>query len=368
MPTDKKKVVLLHDWLVGFRGGERVLEALCELYPDAPIYTLIHKKGSTSPTIESKEIVTSWLNNIPGIHEHYRYFLPLMPFAAASLKIKHQADIVISSSHCVIKGVKKPEGAIHVSYIHSPMRYIYDQFDNYFSKSRLLIKVFANLLRPFLKAWDFLSNANVDYFVANSTFIQKRIQTFYFRDSVVIHPFVDLQDFKNQPLENQRENFLMVTAFAPNKRVDLAIEAFNQSGLPLRIIGGGSDAEISGLKSIAKSNVNFLGQISREAVLKEYSNAKALIFPGVEDFGIVPLESLASGTPVIAYKVGGVLDTLNEQSAVFFESPTAEALLDAVEKFKKCKFDRPQLQVFANQFSKENFQQKVKVFIDKVQL
>lgn len=363
MPTEKKHVVLLHDWLVGFRGGERVLEALCEMYPEAPIYTLIHKKGSTSPNIESREIITSWLNLIPGIHKNYRYFLPLMPIAAMTLKIRHQTDIMLSSSHCVIKGVNKPEGAIHISYIHSPMRYIYDQFDSYFGKSNLIVKVAAYLVRPYLQTWDYITNANVDKFIANSTFIQSRIRLFYHRNSEVIHPFVDLKDFELNQGNQNKQNYLMVTAFAPNKRVDLAIEAFNRIGKELRIIGGGSEQEIKALKEMANSNIHFLGHLSRANVVKELKNAKALIFPGVEDFGIVPLESLASGTPVIALKLGGVLDTLDDESAEFFETSTFESLISAVNSFEKKWFKQEYLITRAQMFSKVSFQENIKTFI-----
>ena len=359
------KIVLLHDWLTGYRGGERVLEALCELYPEAPVYTLIHKKGSTSPVIESKVIVTSFLNKIPGIYKSYRKFLPLMPLAASSMKITHSADVIISSSHCVIKGVRKPRGAKHVSYIHSPMRYIYDQFDNYFGKASWPIKIAAHILRPYLQWWDRRSNQNVDILIANSGFIKKRIQTYYQLNSDIIYPFVDLKDFREiQKNPSQKENFyLMVTAFAPNKRVDLAIEAFNDLGWELRIIGGGSDEEVSGLKLSAKPNIKFLGQVPREEVLSQMSKAKAFIFPGVEDFGITPLESLAAGTPVIAFKAGGVLETLNEDVAVFFNEPTKESLIGALKQHRL--FSREILIQRAEAFSKEEFCKKIKELVSK---
>ena len=239
----KKNVVILHDWLTGYRGGERVLEAVCEMFPDAPIYTLIHVPGSTSEIIESREIKTSFLNKIPGIHKNYRKFLPLMPLAAELMKITEEADLVISSSHCVTKGVKKPRGSRHVCYIHSPMRYIYDQFENYFGNASFPVRVVANIIRPYLKWWDKKSNSNVDLFLPNSKFVEQRIKTHYGDvPTEVVYPFVDLDDFreiqKNPPAKE--DFYLMVTAFAPNKRVDLAIKAFNQLGYNLKIIGGKS--------------------------------------------------------------------------------------------------------------------------------
>jgi glycosyltransferase involved in cell wall biosynthesis len=363
-----KKIVIVHDWLTGFRGGERVLEAICELYPDAPIYTLIHKKGSTSPLLESKTIVTSWLNKIPKIHENYRFFLPLMPLAVKSLKIPNDTKIVISSSHCVAKGIGIPDGCKHVSYVHSPMRYIYDQFDNYFGKSNFLIKLTVHLIRPFLHTWDYISNNQIDLLIANSTFVQRRIKLFYNRESIVIHPFVDLKDFeylKNK--EIGKENFfVMVTAFAPNKKVDLAIKVFNKLDQELRIIGSGSTTETNSLLSLAKPNIKFLGNLPRKEVIDILSKAKALIFPGVEDFGIVPLESLASTTPVIAYKGGGVLDTLNEECAIFFEEPTEKDLSIAVGKFSKNSFKKSYLQERTSRFSKEIFKTKFEIEIKKI--
>lgn len=358
------KVVILHDWLTGFRGGERVLEALCELYPDAPIYTLIHKKGSTSELIESKEIHTSFLNLIPGIYKQYRKFLPIMPLAASMLRIKHDADLVISSSHCVIKGVKKPKGSVHISYIHSPMRYIYDQFENYFGSASWPIKTIAKLIRPYLTWWDKKSNQNVDYMIANSNFVKERIQKYYKRSARVIHPFVDLQDFKEvqlNPIE-KKDFYLMVTAFAPNKRVDLAIKAFNKNKLPLRIIGGGSEEEETRLKTIAEDNIKFLGKVSREEVIKNYAQAKAFIFPGVEDFGITPLEALAAGTPLIAYKKGGVLETQTVDTAMFFSQPTETDLSKAISNTKH--FDRKKLIERAESFSKEKFKNNILSYVN----
>lgn len=361
-----KKIVLLHDWLTGFRGGERVLEAFCELFPDAPIYTLIHKKDSTSKIIESKKITASFLNNIPGIENSYRKFLPLFPKAAESLKIIEDADIILSSSHCVIKGVKKPKNAKHISYIHSPMRYLYDQFDVYFGKDapfyqRLGIKFFKN----YLTNWDLKSNDNVDVMIANSNFVKSRIQKYYHQDSLVIHPFVDLKDFR--PFQNEeitkKNYYIMVTAFAPNKRVDLAIQAFNKLGIELRIIGGGQQEKM--LKEMAGPNIKFLGNVSREDVISEFRYAKALVFPGVEDFGITPLESLASGTPVIAYKVAGVLETLNDSVCEFFTEQSLDGLINAVKNFEQRSFDPKTLYARAEEFSKESFQAKILEIVNR---
>lgn len=361
------KVVLLHDWLTGFRGGERVLEVFCEMFPEAPLYTLIYNEGSTSEIIESRKIQASFLNRLPGVEKGYRKFLPLFPKAAESLHIIEDADLVLSSSHCVIKGVKKPDGAKHLSYVHSPMRYIYDQYDTYFGKTASLpIRVGGALFRSYLTNWDIDSNSNVDQLIANSSFVQQRISKYYHTDSKVIHPFVDLADFR-EVMKNPKikeDFYLMVTAFAPNKRVDLAIEAFNKMKRPLKIIGGGQQEDQ--LKAMAGETIEFLGNVSRKEVIDYMARAKGFIFPGVEDFGITPLESLAAGTPVIAYKIGGVLETLNDEVAIFFDEPDVENLCEAVKKAEDYKFDIQILHQRAESFSKEKFRAEIQCAIDEL--
>ena len=354
-------VVLLHDWLTGLRGGERVLEAFCEMFPNAPLYTLLHKKGTLPPSIEERKIVTSFLDRLPCVYRHYRKLLPLFPIAVKSMKIREKADLVLSSSHCVIKGLKKPRGAKHLCYLHSPMRYLYDQFHCYFGPhapfyQRLAMKVFR---RP-LTRWDITSNQNVDVMVANAHFVRNRIQKYYQRDCHVVHPFVDLDDFKEKSLSPpcKKDFYLMVGAFAPNKRVDLAIEAFNQ--LPsrvLKIIGSGPCE--NELKLKARENIEFLGQLERHEVISHFFMAKAFILPGVEDFGITPLEALASGTPVIAREEGGVLESMNSKTAVFFKETTAEGLREAIISFEKKSFQEDDLFKRAQEFSKDRFKKEM---------
>ena len=354
------KVALYHDWLTGFRGGERVLEAFCELFPNAPIYTMIYEKGVTSSLIDQKTIYTSKLNKIPNIKNHYRKFLPTFPHVIKTFKVEEDYDLILSSSHCVIKGLKKPIGSNHISYIHSPMRYMYDQFDNYFGSSAPKYQqIGAKVFKNYLTNWDIESNKNVDHMIANSKFVQERISTYYQRESSVIHPFVELKDFeqiKNISV-NKKDYFIILSAFAPNKKVELAINAFNKNGKKLKIIGSGQQEKY--LKSIAKNNIEFLGNLPRQDVIKYLSEAQALIFPGIEDFGIVPLESLAAGTPVIAFKAGGVLETLNSEVAEFFEHNTLESLNNAIENFICKSYRQSDLWMRAETFSKENFKKKI---------
>lgn len=358
------EAVLLHDWLTGFRGGERVLESFCEIYPEAPIYTLLHVPGSTSPTIEKHRIHTSFLNSWPGAEKSYRKFLPFMPKAAQRLKIAERPRVVLSSSHCVIKGVPTPAGSVHISYVHSPMRYMYDQYDHYFGpQASWPIRVGARLFRNYLVNWDKGSNANVDLMIANSRFVQKRIETYYGIRSEVVYPFVDLSDFTevSQNPAAKDDFYVMVTAFAPNKRVDLAIQAFNEMAKPLVIIGSGQlDTE---LRKIAGPTIKFLGNVRRELVVQNLARARALIFPGVEDFGITPLESLAARTPVIAFKAGGVLETLTPEDSVFFGELTTKSLISAVRQFEVSSLrpDVDRLQVY----SRDRFKEEMSEWIER---
>lgn len=356
------KTVLLHDWLTGFRGGERVLEAFCQIFPEAPIYTLFHHKNSTSETLESKRIEFSYLNSWPGISRHYRKFLPLFPHACKSLKLE-ACDLVLSSSHCVIKGAQIPGGAAHISYIHSPMRYLYDLYDDYFGAgSPAYQRLGMGLFRGYLTRWDQSSNQQVNSMIANSSFVQSRIRRYYGRDSDVIHPFVEMKDF-SFPLNelNKGDHYLILSAFAPNKKIDLALRACRQKNVAVRVIGSGQQEQY--LRSLAGPKTEFLGNLSRDQVISELQSARALIFPGIEDFGIVPLEALASGTPVIAYKVGGVLETLTPETAVFFEEQTEKSLLQALEDFEVRCFDREVLRNRAKMFSKEIFIARMKDYI-----
>ena len=322
------KVALVHDWLTGMRGGEKCLEVLCELFPDADLYTLLHQKGKLSQNIESRSIRTSFVQHLPFGLKKYRHYLPLFPLAIEQFDLSAY-DLIVSSSHCVAKGVRPNKSTYHISYVHTPMRYVWDQFNTYFRQPRTSwpVRIGAELMRPYLQRWDRNTAKRVDTFLCNSNNIRKKILEYYGRESQVIYPPVDLSRFK--PGDTKADYYLMVGAFAPNKRVDLAVHAFNKLKLPLKISGSGQDEEYC--RSIAGETIEFLGTLSNEKLLELYQQARALVFPGEDDFGITPLEAQACGTPVIAFAAGGVLETVTDQTGLFFKEQKVEALVKAVE-------------------------------------
>lgn len=357
---------MVHDWLTGMRGGEYVLEgileALKEQYPDAAIeiYTLLHKRGAVSQYIQSFNIHTSVLQWIPGIAETYRHFLPVMPLAVQTLDVG-EADLIVSSSHCVAKGVDKHPDAWHVSYVHAPMRYMWDRFEDYFGAERSSpwVRFAARLLRPLLQAWDRRVSQpdRVDQLVANSRFIAAQIRSAYGRDSAVVHPFADLSRFTRP--RRPEDFYLMVGAFAPNKRVDLAIDAFNRLKLPLKIVGGGQDE--TKLRSLAGPTVEFLGTRSNEEIAELWSRCKAFVFPGLEDFGITPVEAMAAGSPVIGYGRGGLAETVTAETGILFEEQSADALVTAVSRFESgaVRIAEAACRKRAAEFSRERFKREI---------
>ncbi|HLL02723.1 MAG TPA: glycosyltransferase [Myxococcaceae bacterium] len=357
------KVALVHDWLVTLRGGERVLEALCELFPDADVYTLIHKPGTMPPLIENRRIYTSFLQRIPGIHTRYRHFLPLFPRAIESFQLEGY-ELVISSSHCVAKGIRKPAGAKHLGYVHAPMRYMWDLFDDYFGPGRTSrpVRLAALAARPWLQRWDRRTAAGVDRFVANSRNIAGKIRRFWDREAGVVHPPVDLERFCAAPTEGTGQGgyFLWLGAFAPYKRLDIALEAFRNLNTPLWVVGTGQDASKLTSRPLPP-HIRFLGNVPDAELPGLYRNARALLFTGEEDFGITPLESQATGRPVIAYAKGGVLETVTSRTGLFFAEQTPAALVAAVRQFEAWEphFVPAEARAQAQRFSREAFQRGV---------
>jgi glycosyltransferase involved in cell wall biosynthesis len=344
------RVAVIHDWLTGMRGGEAVLEAILDLFPQAELFTLFHFPGAMSERIESRTIHTSYLQSAARRVRDYRELLPLYPRAIRSWDFS-RFDLVISSSHCVAKGIDA-KGRPHICYCHTPMRYMWDRFDDYFPRSKPFQRAAASLLRPWLQRWDVKTSAGVTELVANSNFVRDRIRRYYGRDAEVVHPFVD-ESFLNAPLNDQRDDeHLIVSALVPYKKIELAIEAVGDRKLV--IIGGGPLYEK--LKRSAPPNVQLLGHVQRDRIVERLSRARSLILPGIEDFGITPLEAMALGTPVVALRAGGVLDSVVEgKTGIFFDEPSVTALRQALDQVESREWDRAAIRAHAAAFNRARF-------------
>ncbi|MBF0352045.1 MAG: glycosyltransferase [SAR324 cluster bacterium] len=353
-----KKIAIVHDWLNGMRGGEKCLEVFCEIFPQAHLYTLIHEQGKLSDVIEAMDIRTSALQKIPGGLTHYRHFLPLMPKLVEQFKLDDY-DIILSSSHCVAKGISYADHPFHISYVHAPMRYMWHLFDTYFSQEKVGwgVRLAALTARPMLQKWDVETSSRVHALLSNSQNVRKQIQKYYYRDAQVIYPPVDLEQY--YPGGTKQRYYLMVGAFAPNKRTDLAIKAFNRAGYPLRIAGTGQEEAYC--RSIASANIEFLGNVSDDELRILYQEARAFIFPGEDDFGITPLEAQACGTPVIAFGAGGALETVTEQTGIFFYETNDSALYEAIEQMEDNwkNFDPHACVLNATRFGRERFKMQM---------
>jgi glycosyltransferase involved in cell wall biosynthesis len=327
------RVALVHDWLVGRRGGEAVLEALVRLFPNAEIFTLLHSPGSVGAPIETRPIHVSPLQHVPGVFRHYRSLLPFMPWAVERLDVSG-FDLVLSTSHCVAKGVRVPAGTPHLAYVFAPMRYMWDLFEEYFGPGRAAwpVRLAARAIRPSLQAWDKATAQAPDVMLADSQHVARRIARDWGRVVEVVYPAVDVERFATGPLGRGAGGyFLWVGALAPYKRLDVALEAFRRLGAPLWVAGDGQDA--ARLRTGLPKNVRWLGAVKDAELPGLYQGARALVFPGEEDFGIVPLEAMASGRPVLALGRGGALETVTQETGIFFAEPTPEALLQAVQGF-----------------------------------
>ena len=377
------KIAIVHDWLTGMRGGEKCLEVLCKLYPYADLFTLLHIPGSVSQSIESHSIHTSFIQNLPFVKSKYRYYLPLMPFAIESFDLR-KYDLILSSSHCVAKSVKPRPGSLHICYCHTPMRYIWDQFDQYFCrvKSGFIPWAIMKMLRPWLQWWDSKTSCRVDDYIANSRHVQKRIKKYYLKGATIIHPPVDTKRFKPSG-EKKKDYFLIVSAFAPYKRVDLAVEAFNKLGYPFVVVGEGQDADL--LRRMASSNIRFEGWLDDMSIADHYAGCRAFVFCGEEDFGISLLEAQAMGRPVIALGRGGALETVIPDrktwkpdtgipenktvnpTGVFFYEQTSEDLIKAIQHFEsvESQFDAEKIQEHAAQFDVAVYRDRMKKFIEE---
>jgi glycosyltransferase involved in cell wall biosynthesis len=359
------RIALVCDWLTNSGGAEKVILALHQLFPQAPIYTSIYN-AAKMPGFENATIHASYLQHFPFAKKKYQMYLGLMPHAFEQFDLSDY-DIVISSSHSCAKGVITRPQTLHISYCHSPMRYAWENSHQYIREyqANSVIKKIAPFFLHKIRIWDRLSADRVDFFIANSKHIQNRIEKYYRKPSSVIYPFVDvkkMRSYGNQP--RSADFFLAVGRLTPYKRFDLIIDAFNELGLPLKIVGTGVSLKV--LSRRAKNNIEFLGYVSDEKLKELYAQARAFVFPQVEDFGITPLEAMSAGCPVIAYKKGGALETIAEnKSGIFFEEQTVDSLKAAVQKLSKLKLKKEEIQKQAQKFDQKIFNQKILDFIEQ---
>ncbi len=351
------RVALVHDWLNQMGGAEAVLEALVETFPDAPIYTSIYARDRMPARYRNWRIYTTWLDVLPFIHRYHQLYLPLYPLAFDGLNLS-EYDVVLSNKSGFCHGVITGPSTVHLCYCLTPTRYVW-AYEEYIAREGLPGPT-RRLLRPLialLRVWDRAAADRVDAFIAISGEVARRIRKFYRRPSLILHPPVEVERF--YPSSREGDYFLIVSRLVPYKRIDLAIEAFNRLRLPLVIVGDGRDRRR--LERIAGPTITFLGQVPADRLPDLYAGCRAFIFPGVEDFGIAPVEAMAAGRPVIAFAAGGALDTVIEGvTGVFFREPTPESLAEAVRRFEAMRFDPLVIRRYAERFDKRAFQEKIK--------
>lgn len=361
------KTCFVHEYLIDFGGAEQVLKGLLKLWPKSPIYTLIYDPdGNCKEIIQSTEVIGSFLNRFPFARRHHRAYLPLMPLAIEQFDLSGY-DVVISESHAISKGVITGPDQLHIGYIHTPMRYAWDMQSKYLEDAGLkrgLRSFFTRSLLHYLRIWDMRTVAGVDYYVANSKFIARRIKKLYKREAAVIYPPVDIARFSIA--EEKDDFYITLSRLVSYKKIDLIVRAFNQlTDKKLFVIGDGP--ELKTLKQIASDNITLMGFQKDTVVVDMLKRAKAFVYAAVEDFGIVPVEAQACGTPVIAYGRGGVLETVVDgETGIFFDEQKESALIDAVNKFENSPpFDPEVIRRNAERFNKERFYQEMKTFVEE---
>lgn len=359
------KIAFVHDYLVQYGGAERVLQNLCEIWPHAPIYTLIHDPEKVHHKFDDKKIKTSFLQRIPFTKKNHRIFPPFMMLGIEQFNLDYY-DVVFSDSSSFAKNIITGPGTLHISYCHTPMRYAWDDCQYYTQEFgfprwlKRLVPFFMNYIRT----WDYSATNGVDHFIANSKFVKGRIEKYYGRNSEVINPPVEVDGFSCIKTEDVDDYFLMVGRMMKYKKMDIVIEAFNDLGLPLKIVGRGPEED--SLKKIANSNIEFLGRVSDEELCQIYSKAKGFLFPQEEDFGIVAAEALASGRPIIAFRSGDIVEHIKEgESGVFFNEQNKEGVKNAVKKFQKIDFDPQKIRKTSLKFHKKIFQEKIRNFVEE---
>jgi glycosyltransferase involved in cell wall biosynthesis len=355
------RVALVHDYLNQYGGAERVLEAFCEIWPQAPIFTLVYSRERTGYAFDGRKIRCSFLQKVPLVKKYHRPFLMLMPLGIEQFDLS-KYDLVISDSASFAKGVITHPKTLHICYCHTPTRYVWDDSHKYikeFAYPSLIKKMVPSFLN-YLRVWDEAASARPDKYLANSQFVARRIKKYYNREAQVIYPPVKTKNF--YLADCPKNYFLLLARFLPYKKVDLAIEAFNRLGWPLKIIGDGPEKKR--LKKMAKPNIEFVGLVS-DAELKNYfANCRAFVFPQEEDFGITAIEAMSAGRPVVAFRAGGALEFIKEnETGIFFEEQSVDALVEALKKIEKMKFNSQAIREHALQFDSENFKKKIKEFV-----
>jgi len=340
------------------------VEALCEVYPNAHLFALLHNKGSVSATIERMPMKTSFVQFLPRAATSYRHYLPLFPAAVRQFDLDG-FDCVISSNHCVAKGVRVPPQSLHICYCHTPMRYIWVQREEYLERAGLVTRLGMRVMQGYLRRWDLRTAANPGHYIANSENVRRRIQTIYHRDADVIYPPVNTSLFDIP--SSGAGYFLIVSALVPYKLVDLAVRVFTRTRQHLVIVGEGPDSPR--LRAMAGPNVTFAGWQPDERLRDYYAGCAAVIFPGEEDFGMVPIEAMAAGKPVVALARGGARETVVETpegpTGVLFDEPTPECLINALDQFKTMSFDPALLRRHALSFDREIFKRRMKEYIEQ---
>lgn len=354
------KIAIVHDWLTNMGGAEQVVINFKEVYKEAPIYTTFYNPNKLDDKLKNIEVKTSNLQKKKMVENHKKYF-PLMPMAFEKFDL-NEYDVVLSSSSSCAKGVLTKPGSVHICYCHTPMRYAWEKRDEYTLGMEKLKKKLVEILCHYMRIWDVASSNRVDYFIANSTEVQKRIKKHYKRDSVVINPPVRCNMFNIS--ETDGDYYLVLSRLVGYKRFDLAVQACSELGKKLVVIGEGPEKEK--LEKLANENITFLGRQPDDVVKKYMSECKALLFPGEEDFGIVPVEAQSCGRPVIAYGKGGVLDSvIDGKTGIFFKEQTVESLKEAINKFETMKFDKEEIRKHALEFDESVFQEKIRKFVEE---